>query len=306
MEHRFDPQCCAAHLSAVVQCNTVSYEDESRMDFSAFERLHTLLEEFYPLVHRTLTKQVVGRAALLYHWKGTGTSDKLPLLFMAHQDAVPAGEEADWKYPPFSGAIAEGRIWGRGSSDCKSKMLAPLEAIEWLLSQGYTPEYDIWLAFGCNEELCCGSNPAAKLLADTLKEKGLRFGGILDEGGGLQKGTSAGVAEDLCVIALAERGFAHFDLICEDPGGHASRPHKNGPFVKLAKAILALEEHPMPYHITDLVKSRFATLAPHMTDRTLGSLFADVEANWEALLPVLESNHNLAAMFRSTIAVTIA
>lgn len=306
MQHHFDPQVCAGHLSALVQCNTVSCEDDSRMDFSGFDRLHRLLEEFFPLVHQTLEKEVVGRAALLYHWKGTGTSSRLPLLFMAHQDTVAPGDPADWKYPPFSGAIAEGRVWGRGSGDCKSKLLAPLEAIEWLLSQGYQPEYDIYLAFGCNEELCCGSYPSARLLADTLKARGVRFSGVIDEGGGLQSGAGAGVPNDLCVIAVAEKGFAQFDLVCEDSGGHAARPRKNGPFVKLAQAILAVEQNPMPYRVTELVRQRYRTLAPYMTDRKLAALFSDVDANWEQLLPIIDADHNLAAMFHTTIAITMA
>ena len=306
MTHRFDPQLCARHLSALTQCSTVSYEDESRMDFGEFHRFHALLEEFYPLVHKNLEKEVIGKAALLYHWKGTGTSDRLPLLIMAHQDTVPAGDPADWKYPPFSGVVAEGRVWGRGSSDCKSKLTAPLEAIEWLLSQGWQPEFDIYLAFGCNEELCCGFNPSAKLLADAFRDRGLRFSGVLDEGGGLMKGTAAGVDRDLCVIALAERGFAHLELVCEHPGGHASRPPKNGPFAQLARAILAVEENPMPYRVTPLIRERCRTLAPYMTDRTQAALLADVDANWDKLLPLFETDHHLAALFHSTIAITMA
>lgn len=306
MTHPFDPQVCAQHLSALVQCPTVSYEDESRIDFGAFRRLHGLLEEFFPLVHKNLEKEVIGKAALLYRWKGTGTSSHLPLLLMAHQDVVPAGDHADWKYPPFSGAIAGGRVWGRGSGDCKSKLLAPLEAIEWLISQGWQPEYDIYLAFGYNEELCCGDDPSAKRLADTFRARGLRFSGVIDEGGGLMGGASAGTDRDVCAIAVAERGFAVFELSCEDPGGHASRPRKNGPFVKMAQAILAIEENPMPYRVTDLIRQRSRTLAPYMTDRKLAALLADVDANWEELLPIIDADHDLAARFHSTLALAMA
>lgn len=306
LKHDFDPQLCAEHLSALVQCPTRSFEDERKMDFDAFQQLHRHLEELFPLVHQTLEKEVVGRAALLYRWKGSGASPHLPLLLMAHQDVVPEGDHADWRYPPFSGAIAEGRVWGRGSSDCKSKLLAQMEAIEWLISQGYRPEYDLYLAYGYNEELCGGSQPSARLLADRFQSLGLRFSGIIDEGGGLQSGRGNGVDRDVCVIALGEKGFAHIDLICEDLGGHASRPRKNGPFVKLAQAILAIEQNPMPYRITDIVRQRFRTLAPYMTDRTLAALLSDVDANWEQLLPIIDADPNLAALFHTTIAVTMA
>ena len=51
----------------------------------------------------------------------SGSDDgKAKLMFMSHTDVVPTGDEGKWKYPPFSAKIDNGRIWGRGASDCKS------------------------------------------------------------------------------------------------------------------------------------------------------------------------------------------
>jgi len=46
------------------------------------------------------------------------------LLFDAHMDVVPATEPASWRFPPFAGERADGRIWGRGSTDVKGSLAA--------------------------------------------------------------------------------------------------------------------------------------------------------------------------------------
>jgi len=44
--------------------------------------------------------------------------------FNGHTDVVPPGDEGDWARPPFSGDIAEGKLWGRGACDMKSGVAA--------------------------------------------------------------------------------------------------------------------------------------------------------------------------------------
>ena len=58
-----------------------------------------------------------------------GRSGKAGLMFMSHTDVVPVEDDAKWRFPPFSAAIAEGRIFGRGASDCKGLLTAQLMAV---------------------------------------------------------------------------------------------------------------------------------------------------------------------------------
>ena len=139
-----DKNKMAEHLAKMLQCKTVSDMDQSRMDWAEFEKLHRVLEECYPLLHQKLEKQVITNHGLLYKWKGK--SDAKPILLMAHQDVVPA-EEDGWEYDPFAGKIADGYIWGRGAIDVKSMLCAEMEAVEYLLAQGFEPAYDIYLAY---------------------------------------------------------------------------------------------------------------------------------------------------------------
>ena len=46
------------------------------------------------------------------------------LGFNGHVDVVPPGDPASWTHPPFSGALADGMIWGRGATDMKSGVAA--------------------------------------------------------------------------------------------------------------------------------------------------------------------------------------
>lgn len=181
-KHTIDPQISAEHLAGAVRFATVSNADNSLTDYTKFDAFHEYLKETYPLVHKHLTLEHTGQAGLLYHWKGTGKSGAAPLLLMAHQDVVPEGDLEKWTYPPYSGTIADGKIWGRGSSDCKSNLIGQLEAVEALLEKGYEPDYDLYLSYGYMEEVAGGKIPA-----ETLRGTGIRFGAVLDEGGGVRR-----------------------------------------------------------------------------------------------------------------------
>ena len=85
-EYIIEADQMAEHLSRVVQFPTISHSRESDMDFEPFYAMQEYLEKTYPLLHRTLKKEIVGKAGLLYLWQGTGKSKAKPLMLMAHQD----------------------------------------------------------------------------------------------------------------------------------------------------------------------------------------------------------------------------
>lgn len=309
MAYQFTEQTCAEHLSGIVQFPTLSHDVEAKIDFDVFFKMQEYLEKAYPNVHATLEKEIVGKAALLYRWKGTGKSKALPLLLMAHQDVVPEGDHSQWKYPPYAGAIAEGCVWGRGASDCKSHIIAQLETIEYLIGQGFTPDYDVYLAFGYNEEVAGGDSVSAiTLCAELLRSRGVRLGCVLDEGGGMRDGRKTGVDADLCAISVAEKGYADFEIYRLDPGGHSARPHKDGALDYVAKAILAIRDNQYPYRITETIRRRYETLAPLMMENNpeLAKLLTDVRSNWEALLPYIDEDPSMASMFHTTMVPTMA
>ena len=123
----------AQKLSKMVQYDTTSHAGMPEPE--KFRGFHKTLEELFPLVFSRLEKTDLD-GNLLFYWKGKH-SDK-PILLMSHQDVVPA--EGTWEHPPFSGDIADGKVYGRGTGDTKCSVMAFFEAVEQLLEQGVTPE----------------------------------------------------------------------------------------------------------------------------------------------------------------------
>lgn len=69
---------------------------------------------------------------------------------IGHLDVVPEGD--GWKYPPYSGIIAEDAIWGRGTIDDKGPIIISLFKIKALMDEGHTFNKRVRVIFGCNEE----------------------------------------------------------------------------------------------------------------------------------------------------------
>lgn len=83
--------------------------------------------------------------------KGTGGGSSV--MLNCHMDVVDAGDESRWQYPPYSGAIAEGRVWGRGASDTKGTMAVYLYVPVMLKEIGMLPKGDIVVAEVISEEI---------------------------------------------------------------------------------------------------------------------------------------------------------
>lgn len=295
----------AEHLAGMVRFPTVSSKNMDEMDFSVFEQFHKYLEDTYPLVHKTFKKEIIGRAGLLYHWEAPRKSEKLPLLLAAHQDVVPAGDVSAWTHPPFAGVIADDCLWGRGSLDCKNQIMGHMEALEALIAEGFQPDFDIYLAYGYNEEVSttCGA-PAAALLVKTLQERGVRLGMVLDEGGSVVSGASMGVSGSIANISVAEKGYVDIQLSKTGKGGHSARPGKTSIMADVARAVVRLSESPMPYRILPEIALQYRILANLVPERR--EIYQDIQAHQEQLFPMLDSDHGVAAKFQTTVAMTMA
>jgi carboxypeptidase PM20D1 len=129
----------------MVRCETVSRRGQTEPE--KFRAFHKVLEELFPTVFGRIEK-VDLEGSLLMKWPGKGQG--MPILLMAHMDVVPASDDG-WRYPPFSGEIADGAVWGRGAMDTKCSLLGFFQAAEELLNEGFEPDCDIYLASSCTE-----------------------------------------------------------------------------------------------------------------------------------------------------------
>src|SRR5690348_10135264 len=157
----------AERLSQTIQFKTISLQSPEDPGAEEFRRFQAFIDQSFPRVAQHLRKEVVGGYSLLYTWAGKDPILR-PALLMAHLDVVPvdAATESSWSQPPFSGRIAGGFVWGRGAMDDKLSVMGLLEAVEYLLAQGFQPQRTIYLAFGHDEEL--GGNAGAAQIAALL------------------------------------------------------------------------------------------------------------------------------------------
>lgn len=255
-----DSDAALKRFAGAVRLHTVSTAQgpPSAADYQAF---HDYLEQQFPLVHQHLKRDVLDGGALLYTWQGSNAT-KRPMILLAHQDTVPIepGTEDKWTREPFSGEIADGMVWGRGSLDDKASLVSILEAAELELGQGFTPTRTIYFAFGSDEER--GGKQGADSLVALLKQRKISAQFVLDEGGMVTRGLLAEVPGDLALIGIAEKGYLSVNLVVKGTGGHSSSPPPESAIGILSRAMGKLELSQMPTKLTPPVEGMFDAITP--------------------------------------------
>lgn len=284
----------ADRLARLISVPTISLRDDR--DDAAFATFRRLLSEMYPLAHQHLEHELVSDGCLLFQWPGAGGPST---LLMAHYDVVPVAEE-NWTRPPFGGQIDSGVIYGRGCLDDKGPLFMILEAVESLLAEGITPDGDVYLSFGDDEEIG-GSHTT--VVADLLESRGVRPELVIDEGGAVMSGVIPAVSGELAMIGVAEKGIANFRLTARNQAGHASAPQKNGAAVQLARALVRLNDKPFPARSNAVIVEMVNTVAERMP-RWLAPIVSAGLA--ESLIPrvLARLGGSMAALARTTVAIT--
>lgn len=172
-----------------------------------------------------------------------GNGNLLPLILLHHIDVVPA-EAEKWKYPPFSGKVIDGEVWGRGTLDCKSLGVVELMAYFLLAREGFKPQRDIVYLATADEE--AGGKWGVKWLFENHPDL-MRAEYVINEGGGL--GMVLG-QRHVYTCQTAEKGICWLKLIFRGKPGHGSVPHDDNCVVKMAKAIERISKYRSPLRRT--------------------------------------------------------
>ena len=287
----------ARNLSRMIQMETVSSENQK--DKSKFYRFRELLTEIFPHIFSVCELEDFDGSFLL-RWKGEGTEE--PILFMNHHDVVEASGR--WNYEPFSGTIAEGKVWGRGTLDTKGGLWAMLQAADELAEKGYVPKRDIYLMSTCNEE-CDGAG--ADMISRALKNRNIHFHLVLDEGGMILDEPIDGAKGTFAIVGIGEKGCADLKFIARSSGGHAATPGKNTPLVRLGKFMYATEnENLFKAEISPAVAATFSKLSSSMS-----GAMKYVLGHSRLFSPLLKKviprfSNTAGAMLKTTIAFTMA
>lgn len=134
------------------------------------------------------------------------------LLWIGHLDVVPEGKSENWTYPPYSGSIRDGRVWGRGSSDMKGANASAMVAAKALAQ--YRPPHNIEFWFTVDEEI--GGRAGARWLSEEHILKG--DAALIGDGGGCTPG--------LVNIGIGNKGGLGVRLTARGRTAHGARPYQ--------------------------------------------------------------------------------
>ena len=243
--------CISEKLAKLIRCQTVTVRNGN--NYSAFGEIHALLPKLYPNVFATMNLEIIGGYSMVLRWSGSDKTAK-PILFCAHLDVVPAGE--DWTKNPFGGEIENGKIYGSGTIDMKNILACLLESAEDLIGEGFIPKQDIYFAFGHDEEI--GGFEGAGKIAQYFNENEIKFAMVVDEGGFIGEVNRQKIAR----IAVAEKGILNLVLTAKDGGGHASVPPEKSALGRLSEAVSRIESNKSPLVLIDVVRDYFAVIMP--------------------------------------------
>lgn len=286
------------HLQKMIRLDTVS-DPECGSPAENFEKFRELLWELFPHIREACELRDFD-GALLLRWKGSDPL-RMPVLFMNHYDVVPARAE-DWKHDPFGGEIADGKIWGRGTLDDKGGLWAMLEAANELAAEGFVPQGDIWFEADCNEETF---GTGAKAVAKWMKDQGMRFGMVFDEGGDIVREPIKGAKGTFAMIGVGEKSVVNLKFTARSTGGHASTPEKNTPLARLGKFMAYVDRHQVfDVEMPQPTEEMFKIIGPYMgrTGKILDKA-GKVKKAFARLLPTISTA--AGAMVSTTIAFTM-
>ncbi|MEX1256272.1 MAG: M20/M25/M40 family metallo-hydrolase [Gemmatimonadota bacterium] len=259
------------------------------------------LASAFPAVHAALVREAVAPSSFLYTWSGTDPELE-PVLLVARMGPAPTGPGAEaWRFPPFSGELADGAVWGRGTLSGRGPLVAIFEALDALLAEGFDPARTLMVAVGGPvEEEGSGLSEVAAL----LESRGIVALWALGDGGGIAEGLLPGVTEPIGVIGTAEQGALALRLTARGVGGPASAPPRGTAAGRIAEAIVRLEDPGFTPRIQGPTRRLFLALAPHMDPGTR-MLAANLWLFERPLARALSGNPWLGATLRTVAAPTL-
>ncbi|MBE6643537.1 MAG: M20 family metallopeptidase [Ruminococcaceae bacterium] len=93
-----------------------------------------------------------------------GKNSQKSVMLMSHSDTVPIGDESLWSFPPLSGEIRDGKIWGRGACDDKYGIAVGLFLMKLIKELGIKLDCDYYFTAYSDEEYGGGNGSLAACL----------------------------------------------------------------------------------------------------------------------------------------------
>ncbi len=239
-----------------------------------------------------------GRANIYARLSGDGS--KRPIILLNHMDVVRAAP-SNWELPPFSGAIKDGYVWGRGALDMKGMGIVELMSLLALKRQQVPLKRDIIFLATADEEK--GGRLGAEWFVqnhwDLIKDAEYllnEFGWIFIENDRVK----------YYAVDVAEKAPCWLKISFSGTPGHGSMPRTDTSVNRLIHALERILAFQTPLKVVPPVDEYFATLAL-LEDPPKSGLLANIRQTIqdpEAVAPLLQ-NPFFNAILRNTISVTV-
>ena len=280
-------------LSAYVQINTTNPpgNEAAAAQFLAdrFRQAGIDVETF---------ESAAGRGSVLARLKGSGGGR--PVILLNHLDVVPANPDG-WDVPPFSGALRDGYVYGRGALDCKGVGTVDALAVLLLKQHGITLKRDVIFLGTADEET--GGKLGAGWMVQTHFDRFADAEFVLNEGGAIEVLPNGKRAYS---VAVAEKTPCWLLLTATGRPGHGSAPQKETAVTRLVRALEHVRVYRPALRVTPQVEAYYAALAPLQDDarrKQYGNLRGALrDAKFRAAF--LDKAHD-AALVHNTLTPTV-
>ncbi len=284
-------------FSEGLKIKTISNPDYQNTDFEEFDKFINYIQTAYPEIFAKCEFKLVNKYGIVLKLQGKN-KENLPNILTAHYDVVGVKNEANWKYPAFSGYFDKEYFYSRGVLDDKGSLFAILEALKDLINQGFEPQSGLYIAFSQTEET--GSSEGAPKIIEEFEKDNIRFNTVLDEGGRITDKNNRLYA----LIGTGEKGRLLTKITVYGTASHASKPDKNAAVYKAAKIIDEFSKNDKKAIVSKETEKYYKT-----TYKSYSRLTRFLISNMDILKPLfiwkISDNPEDRARISSTFAVTV-
>jgi acetylornithine deacetylase/succinyl-diaminopimelate desuccinylase-like protein len=240
-----------------------------------------------------------GRADLWARLPHATPNPSRPIVLLNHMDVV-TSDASHWKQPPFSGAVVDGSMYGRGAQDMKNEGLAQLVVLVMLKREKITLDRDvIFLAVSDEEADGTGTDWFIANQRDLLGNA--QF--LINEGGEnlLENGKVKYISVD-----VGEKTTFWLHVVAHGRPGHASRPNPDSAPDRLVRALDRIIQYRTPLKVLPVVEEFLRDMAPYETPERAEQFRNIRQAIQEKSFQAqLDRDESINYLLRDTIAVTM-
>ena len=246
----------------LIQIPSVNFGEGKGDEKAAAEYVAAKMKEVG--IESKIYESATNRCSVVARIEGRNKS-KPGLVVNGHLDVVPANA-ADWSVDPFSGAIKDGCIWGRGAVDMKNMDAMILAVIRLWARHNYQPERSIVIVFFGDEE--AGGIYGSRWMAENHPEVFAGCSETISEVGGFSLTLLSG--KRVYAIEASQKGIEWMKITAEGVAGHGSMVNNANAVTRLTEAIAKIGNYTWPQRITktsDLFFQKISEISGKPYDR---------------------------------------